>query len=225
MKNNIVHTLLIIVIIIGLLGVGWIVNFNKVIEGDLLAYSGAVIGGGLTLLGVIMTINYQEKTRKEDNEKRDRERKEDFMKMHKPIITIDSIEYSDYNSDNTLGFNIVFKNQGLTEAYNLEIWVHLKNNESNRCSAYCNPSYYSVLPYDSSLSVQATHIELLEKCGDIVEGIDIIITYDDAYKNSYTAEQIAYLYRDINNDLNIIKLSNYNLVNKRTKIPMIQKQL
>ena len=59
---------------------------------DYLAYAGAIVGGLFTVVGVTMTINYENDIRKEDQLRHDQERKEELAIQYKPMIILKSAE-------------------------------------------------------------------------------------------------------------------------------------
>lgn len=108
------------------------VNF----DGNQLTYIGSIIGGGITLLGVYLTINYEKQTRKEDQIKHDQERKSELSLLYMPIISVSSTyefvdklcseirlyfdnKQFDNNSLYTIPCKIVLKNSGRGEATKL----------------------------------------------------------------------------------------------------------
>ena len=57
-----------------------------------MAYAGAIVGGLFTVVGVTMTINYENDIRKEDQLRHDQERKEELAIQYKPMIILKSAE-------------------------------------------------------------------------------------------------------------------------------------
>ncbi|MEE0777503.1 MAG: hypothetical protein UJ210_00610 [Massilimicrobiota sp.] len=109
---------------------------RNIINGDQLSYMGSIIGGGITLLGVYLTINYEKQTRKEDQIKHDQERKSELSLLYMPIISVSSTyefvdklcseirlyfdnKQFDNNSLYTIPCKIVLKNSGRGEATKL----------------------------------------------------------------------------------------------------------
>lgn len=112
---------IILCIIIFLILVGLLIRNTCNCEGDMFSYSGAVIGGGLTLIGVIMTMLYQD-IRREDNLKlKNEERKENLAIQYKPLIKITNtfVKIVSEDDKHTLSFSI--ENIGRGEANELEI--------------------------------------------------------------------------------------------------------
>lgn len=104
-------------------------------EGDMFSYSGAVIGGGMTLFGVIITIMYQEIKLDEDREEKEKQHKEDLAIQYRPfLLPIKPIQIKgaelDYSPTsnpikNEYGEVIEVDNQ---EVYEKVIYLKLKNN-------------------------------------------------------------------------------------------------
>ena len=110
--------IVIIVVVILIVG-GYLIRNNFNCEGDMFSYAGAVIGGGLTLIGVIFTMMHQEVTREKDKAQRENERKEELAIKYKPVIDIFSVKQE----------NIIQKNRNALR--NTEIENKLKNIISN----------------------------------------------------------------------------------------------
>ena len=79
-----VLSLLVLTIIV----VGYLIRNIANCEGDMFSYSGAVIGGGLTLVGVIITIMYQEKKSDKDKIDQEKQRNEDLAIQYKPYLSL-----------------------------------------------------------------------------------------------------------------------------------------
>lgn len=95
------------------------------IKGDYLAYTGSIIGGGLTLLGVSLTISFQEA-----------QRKEDLALQYKPILRIEKAtdererKIITKHENGKIYFNLLcyVKNVGRGEAAAIE-FDHFQDNE------------------------------------------------------------------------------------------------
>lgn len=189
---------------------------------NVLGFLGAIIGGFLTLCGVWWTINDQEKKRKEE-----------FILIRKPIISINN-PYCDLpNSDESrFRFCFTIENQGLTEATNVKMWISLYDNV-NEYYIDCFPTSRNVLPPNNTISAKVIDLKIqpysLEDGNYIGESFKINITYKDLLDNDYTVTQLVYLhlhatnktYEEMINNCSSIScnLTNYNLKKEFTKIP------
>lgn len=119
----------IIVIVILLIIGGNIIRNSFNCKGDMFSYSGAVIGGGLTLIGVIITMLYQEIKRVEN-----------LSIQYKPFIdmklNLDKVHLSDQN-DRINIYNVIATNVGHGELYNFDIIIY-------KCNKYFE--YESIYP-------------------------------------------------------------------------------
>lgn len=150
-----------IVLVIGLILIGLWFRNNFKCEGDMFSYSGAVIGGGMTLLGVIFTINHTNAIREKDRKERDLERKEELAIRYKPILTITSnFELLDRNGKS-------IKKLGIDEYKHGRIYVKLKNNGRGEANNI------HILPKDSEKIINT-----LINSQDIFE-CDILTPFDD----------------------------------------------
>lgn len=75
-------------LVLAIIVVGYLIRNIANCEGDMFSYSGAVIGGGLTLVGVIITIMYQEKKSDEDKIDQEKQRNEDLAIQYKPYLSL-----------------------------------------------------------------------------------------------------------------------------------------
>lgn len=123
---NLLHTWYICFIVIGILIIGLCVRNMCPYPGDMYSFSGAVIGGGLTLIGVMITINKQEE-----------QRQEDLAIQYKPIPMIsDSLKKDGkdlkpeepYFIDRFGSYNLKLKNLGRGEAVNVRLELIYDNN-------------------------------------------------------------------------------------------------
>lgn len=108
---------------------------NANFDGNQLTYIGSIIGGGITLLGVYLTINHENRIRKEDQLRHDQERREDLAIQYKPFISIvpqstlkdRNIDINDFIKHNLktheYSFKITYQNIGRGEADNFRIKV------------------------------------------------------------------------------------------------------
>lgn len=126
------------------------------LDGTELSYLGSIVGGGLTLIGVIMTIMITIDLQKDDLAKREEERKDNLSIEYKPIIQIESkkIEaklYSvpDYQYElDEDGIPYVADQQYHTECY-IYVTIRLKNigrGEITNSKVSCNykDDYFNV---------------------------------------------------------------------------------
>lgn len=115
-------------IVMAIIFAGYLIRNITNCEGDMFSYSGAVIGGGLTLVGVIITIMYQEKKSDEDKAEQEKLRKEELAIQYKPIIFLEQNKDQGISKDNNLIFVPVnVENHGRAEAINLSIKYTYKN--------------------------------------------------------------------------------------------------
>lgn len=101
------------------------------LQGDILSFSGAIIGGGLTLIGVYLTIDYNNKANKEQREQHDKERKEELAIQYKPIPLIDITPQEEPFLDSDKQFlhlNLTLTNVGRAEGIKLLIKNHYGEN-------------------------------------------------------------------------------------------------
>lgn len=125
--------ILIIVLAILLLFVGYLYKVYLDPNVDYLAYAGAIVGGLFTVVGVTMTINYENDIRKEDQKRHDKERREDLAIQYKPICTIEIINFEPNKKVhiNSLGFLVIpivrISNKGRGEIYIDDIIIERKS--------------------------------------------------------------------------------------------------
>lgn len=80
------------VICIGLIGIGfsWYSYTGGTDAGVKLGYIGNIIGSGMSMLGVIMTILFTIEMQKDADVKREQERREEFSMQYRPILQIEN---------------------------------------------------------------------------------------------------------------------------------------
>lgn len=83
-------------------------------------FFGAIIGGGLTLIGVWWTIKEQNKNLIKQQEQLDRQRREDLIIQYKPILVFSGNKIEDVNSE-ILYIDILFENKGRGEAIDINL--------------------------------------------------------------------------------------------------------
>lgn len=189
-------------------------------ESQWIGFFGSIIGGSLTLIGVWWTINRQ-----------NRNRKEDFIIMNKPIITVTSVKCRDYQAciNNIFDLNIKIRNCGKSEARNIKVFIHLSGEYSNDYCALCNPSYLNILLPGNDIKIVAHQMFLYKYTGVLGESFEVIINYQDLFNNYHIAKQIIRFDRD-----NLINKSKKNIVFKfddlaletgKLEFPKVQKNL
>lgn len=110
-----------------------------------LGYLGAIIGGGMTLLGVIFTINHTNAIREIDRKERDLERKEELAIQYKPIITAEVVETSEIMGG-IIKSKICIKNVGRGEANDLKFSIdQLNGNDYSLYPTTLSNDIYPVL--------------------------------------------------------------------------------
>lgn len=138
-KTATITICLIVFLSLMLIFTGFWFYHNGWINGTQLGYAGAIIGGGITLLGVYITIVYTENSRKEDQQRHDQDRREDLANQYKPYISLipqknlqnEGIDINDYVKYDKINkkyhFEIVYKNIGRGDAKNLRIQIYSGN--------------------------------------------------------------------------------------------------
>lgn len=71
-----------------LIFIGSHIYHKDIINGDQLGYTGAIIGGGMTLVGVLYTIEYEKSVREIDKKERNQERLQELSAQYKPILKV-----------------------------------------------------------------------------------------------------------------------------------------
>lgn len=168
-------------------------------------FYGAIIGGGLTLVGVWWTIDKQEE-----------QRKDEFTIMHKPLLTINSPHF-DVTENNALRFLFNVHNQGLTEALNIKVWLSLGDDSIGECF----PNDINILPPNNEFLIKYPDFELhpynVGEYNYIGESFRIHLTYSDSLKNEYYIYQHVYIHYKSKEKLSDLqyryKSYSYNLTN------------
>lgn len=203
----------IIIIIILIIFVGYWFRVSIKSQGDMFSYSGAVIGGGLTLIGVVITIMYQEIKLKEDREEKEKQRKEDLAIQYAPMIMclaerdLNNSGFKNYiriDHDESLSLNIYFTNCGRGEAFDLETIL------INPDSSY-SPKKTSWFPCGQYSSIYTDYIPKDEYHGKILN-FKITFKYTDLYK-VFNYENTADCYYDYAAKKYVVRNGNF----KRTK--------
>lgn len=174
--------------VLTLIGIGVFIRTLPNIDGDMFSYSGAIIGGGLTLLGVIVTLKYQEETRIKDLIRRDNERKEELALLYKPILVFEKSalihipeELSMPNLPHDISqFFLSFKNVGRGEALNIRPFGDV-NCEITQ-GDFTDPG---VLPISDTLTF-VVNIPLKDLGMERMLDFNIEIQFEDARGNAYS---------------------------------------
>lgn len=174
----------VITIVIILIVVGYLIRNNFNCEGDMFSYSGAVIGGGLTLIGVIITMLYQEIKREEDRIQRENEKKEELAIQYKPFLKLelmDDIINDDINNfytmDDTIshGYYILNINKNSNHFYKLKFCI--SNHGDGECYLFCDDIYPSYK--NSNQYIQLNLENIPESEIQICKGWNIVIPRHD----------------------------------------------
>ena len=144
---------------------------------DYLAYAGAIVGGLFTVVGVTMTINYENDIRKEDQQRHNQERKEDLSIQYRPILVMDDdilfilsnqdfkiridesrkvniLEYA--NNQIRMKSYITIKNVGRGEAKNVSISSSFSiNNLKPNDSIELTPELINIIPKNHDIQVSS----------------------------------------------------------------------
>lgn len=201
----------IIIIIILIIFVGYWFRVSIKSQGDMFSYSGAVIGGGLTLIGVVITIMYQEIKLRQDKEEKEKQHKEDLAIQYTPMImclAIKDLNDEDFKNNiihegEDLLLNFIFKNCGRGEAYNLKITL-INPNGLKRLKEI------SWLPCDQHSSISTDYISKDEYTNKILN-IKIIFEYTDLY-GVFTYQNIVNCVYDHDKQKYIVKNGIFNKV-------------
>lgn len=169
--------ILIIVLAILLLFAGYLYKVYLDPNVDYLAYAGAIVGGLFTVVGVTMTINYENDIRKEDQQRHDQERKEDLSIQYRPILVMDDdilfilsnqdfkiridesrkvniLEYA--NNQIRMKSYITIKNVGRGEAKNVSISSSFSiNNLKPNDSIELTPELINIIPKNHNIQVSS----------------------------------------------------------------------
>ena len=176
-------------------------------EGDMFSFSGAIIGGGMTLSGVIFTIMYQEIKLDEARKENEAKRKEELAAQYRPILvhTVgediydlpiiyrlapgELVNIDDTNNIFIVAFNLY--NIGRAEANNLNITKILLKNSIDYIELPIRPNipeieivknsgvYFAFVYY-----LDKKIIYILDKASeDSLTSLEVSITFEDIYKN------------------------------------------
>lgn len=176
---------------------GFYASLSQIISG--------IIGGLLTLLGVIMTIKYEESKRKEDNIEAEKRQKEQFRLDNLPVfnynfsddkISEDGVVFELGDDDKNefsqdiinWQLNINIKNIGLRSAKNIAFQVITDENENKVGKAE------SFLKVDDDYKItfyfqeKVTKRKKEESITNILHSLLILVYYDDLIGNHYIQE-------------------------------------
>lgn len=112
----------------------YLIRNNSNIDGDIFSYAGGVIGGGMTLLSVIMTMIYNTEIRKKDQKQRDKENKLELAIRYKPFFSnFQPVSY--YESDfETIPHSFLDEDDNGNVMNRIELYeykIHLKSTIKN----------------------------------------------------------------------------------------------
>lgn len=180
-NNYMLTAILTGVIVIIFLVLGSVFFRNYLNWGDgLISYAGAIIGGGLTLIGVAITLYYQTESRKADQEQHEIERQDEFNRrdkeiknnlstQYKPILTISfDEEFIDdsFGITNFRGFNtqntLTLVNDSIDEdQYNIIFHFSIFNiGRGEASNIKINPFLISLSDIDNMQTVYRCYNEL-----------------------------------------------------------------
>ena len=149
----------------------------NLINGDQLGYMGAIFGGGITLLGIYLTIHHENLIRKQEQQQRDKERKEDLVIQYQPVLDmidealfilsnqgseirihesklINILEYT--NNEIRMKSDIKIKNVGRGEAKNVSISSSFSTNDLNQNdSIELTPKFIDIIPMGRNIQVSS----------------------------------------------------------------------
>ena len=214
--------------------IGFWFYHDKLIDDNQLGYVGSIFGGGITLLGVCLTIHYEKITRKKD-----------IATQYKPILIIDDnvlyilsnqdsktiIEESDMvdileyaKNQIRIESNIKIKNVGRGEAKNVSISSSFSLNDLNqKDSIEITPKCIDMIPIDyntqvSSLLCFENIFKVPKNIGTIPVrntkemNVEYVLTYTDLYtlKNYKSVFCCKYIFEITNEQICITNKSNKN---------------
>lgn len=116
---------------------GLMLHRKKLISDNEMLFLGSIIGGGITLLGVIMTIDHNNRINNKQRELHNKERKEDMEIMYQPIISARIIDYKEVNilsNELTILFNHPYFDD--TDLETVPYMIELKNTGRGEINSY-----------------------------------------------------------------------------------------
>lgn len=201
------NELAIIIILFCICGPLILIGFHSYHIGDIndaqLGYFGSIMGGGITLLGVIMTIDHNNSINKEQQKRYDSERKEELELMYQPILSANIVSdnslyklsseihlmfnhpcFNDTNLD-TINQVIELKNVGRGEIKDINATIRevqdISNSNIDNCQLNLNNSYvladgfFSFIPINDSNYIK----------------LSIPISYNDFYDDYFIRIEVS----------------------------------
>ena len=156
----------------------YILNNLKIIplkiDDTIVGYCGSILGGALTLIGVIWTINYEKKARKEDIIAQEDQRIDNLAIQYRPIL---KVKIHDIKNNNDC-YKITYINCGRGEAINIRL--HTLRDTENYVMLI--PAVVDMVPSNKSNTVSLSFTSSFFENNVPYLDFDIEISYKDLYE-------------------------------------------
>lgn len=123
-------------------------------DGDMFSFAGAIIGGGMTLIGVIFTIMYQEVKLDEARAENEAKRKEDLFYQYRPMFKCFDPTFTLVSKNNNYNIEFYLKNIGRGEATDINIEItnldYLDHSLENDGRLLYSSTKLQILPSDDT---------------------------------------------------------------------------
>lgn len=144
------------------------------IDTTIIGYCGSILGGALTLIGVIWTINYEKKTREKDIIAQENQRIDNLAIQYRPIL---KVNIHDIKNNNDC-YKITYINCGRGEAINIRL--HTLRDTKNY--VMLTPAVVDMVPSNESNTVSLSFTSSFFKNNVSYLDFDIEISYKDLYE-------------------------------------------
>lgn len=235
----------IVFIIIVLIVLGVLINDFYNLNNDILSYCGAIFGGGMTLIGVIVTIDVQDKQRKNDLDNEnfpfpmfdlaynsDQNKKEKFDKL----VTVDKVScgHDENYNGNYLGLPMYIFNLSSVDVFNLcirKITIEIISQKNEKKSFKYILNEYSkemilttIIPQNCKINIEIL-VPLINK--DIPKYIidnksyyNLYLDFEYTNKHSYSHSQTIVIHCDclsLENDIYYTNKTRYVIHSENIK--------
>lgn len=159
----------------------YISTFTRILDygsfDGLLSFIGGLTGGIFALLGVYFTIQSENEKYRKDEQRKEKDRKEEFKLIYKPIISIEFKEEKEFS------YLFEIKNIGRAEGMNISIVALINKNK-----IALRNNFHTIIP--SGMSYELEVIKYYSQ-DDVSNGlvIEISATYSDIFNNCYEIKQ------------------------------------